>query len=378
VTSRVPTLSFDALDLTSPGAGPAFERYLALPQTDSTRRVALLAQQIVRREGAEGRSGFRQAVALQDYLRTFTYDENVALRHDIGSIEAFLTVVRRGYCEQFAASMAVLARTLGLPSRVAIGFAVGQPGNQPGEYQVTSKQAHAWVEIYFAGYGWTPFEPTPRVDSVIVPPYTTPSSSSRPPVAQATDQPSASPASTATSGVRDPERTRPTKPGQGGSAGRPLLVAGIVLAGLILVFLLALPAAPRIRRLIRMRSASGSGDRVTLAYVDFLDWCAAAGFGRRVGETPREHALRLAELSSDARDPAAGLAEAATAAAYAPPDGFRPTQASSLAHAVRGALVRSLSRRERLKVRIGWGWWRVDPHRGTSERNPVTIGGRRR
>ena len=67
---------------------------------------------------------------------------------------------RRGYCEQFAGTYAAFARVLGLPSRVAVGFT---PGEQRGDgrYYVQGKHAHSWPEIYFAGVGWVPFEPTP-------------------------------------------------------------------------------------------------------------------------------------------------------------------------------------------------------------------------
>src|SRR5690606_36499419 len=67
---------------------------------------------------------------------------------------------RRGDCEQFAASMALMARIIGIPSRVAMGYT---PGSEvrPGEWVVRSRDAHAWPELYFQGTGWVRFEPTP-------------------------------------------------------------------------------------------------------------------------------------------------------------------------------------------------------------------------
>jgi transglutaminase-like putative cysteine protease len=68
---------------------------------------------------------------------------------------------RRGYCEQFAGTYAAVARMLGLPSRVAVGFTPGEQRDD-GRYYVQGKYAHAWPEIYFDGVGWVPFEPTPE------------------------------------------------------------------------------------------------------------------------------------------------------------------------------------------------------------------------
>ncbi len=160
-----------------------------------------IAEQIVDRADARDASPFRQAVALQDHLRTFDYDEDVALAHNIDDIESFLVDIKRGYCEQFATAMAVMARTLGLPSRVAIGFAVGTTGARPDEYEVSSRHAHAWVEIWMSGFGWVTFEPTPRGDALLVPRYTTPAAASpnpeTSPTPSAAESPEASPTASA-------------------------------------------------------------------------------------------------------------------------------------------------------------------------------------
>src|SRR5207244_657814 len=92
----------------------------------------------------------------------FTYDASVDYRQDPNAILDFLTRTRTGMCEQFAGSMALLVRELGLPARVAVGY---RPGNvldprHPNTYTVTTEQYHAWVEVLFPGYGWIAFEPT--------------------------------------------------------------------------------------------------------------------------------------------------------------------------------------------------------------------------
>ena len=99
-------------------------------------------------------------VALQDWFRSeFTYSTDVPDGHGNSAIESFLED-RVGYCEQFAGTFAAMARSLGIPARVAVGFTQGQLQDD-GAYLVLGRNAHAWPEVWFDGYGWVPFEPTP-------------------------------------------------------------------------------------------------------------------------------------------------------------------------------------------------------------------------
>lgn len=126
--------------------------------------------------GKEDASPFEQAVAIQDYLRSsaFTYSEKTPVQDGYdGSgmqvIEAFLDK-RAGYCVHFASTMATMARTLNIPSRIVTGYS---PGNATGEsvsasngtelkeFTVNARNAHAWPELYISGAGWIAFEPTP-------------------------------------------------------------------------------------------------------------------------------------------------------------------------------------------------------------------------
>ena len=91
---------------------------------------------------------------------SFTYDLNVANGHSINTIEDFLSV-RRGYCEQFASTFAAMARSIGIPARVAVGFTWGEFDPVRGEYIVRGEHAHAWPELYFSGVGWIVLDPTP-------------------------------------------------------------------------------------------------------------------------------------------------------------------------------------------------------------------------
>src|SRR5439155_1388220 len=104
---------------------------------------------------------YAKALALQNYLRTrYAYSLDVPPGHDDNAMERFLFVSRRGYCEQFAGTYAAMARAVGLPSRVAVGFTPGVLARD-GKYHVSGRYAHAWPEVYVDGYGWVAFEPTP-------------------------------------------------------------------------------------------------------------------------------------------------------------------------------------------------------------------------
>jgi hypothetical protein len=147
------------------GVGPEY-----LDTTGVDPRVGEIAQQVV----AGATSNFDRVLALQDYFTgpdsAFTYSLQTAPGAGDDALVEFLTVGRVGYCEQFASAMAVMLRTVGVPARVAVGFTAGVDS---GEYRsVSTSDAHAWVEAWFPGVGWTAFDPTPLTDGrTIDPPY---------------------------------------------------------------------------------------------------------------------------------------------------------------------------------------------------------------
>ncbi len=119
---------------------------------------------LARRITAGAATDYQRALMLQNYFLNpdlFTYDLNVALSENVADVEDFLFVTRRGYCEQFAATFAAMARSLGIPTRVAVGFTWGDWDEARGVYVVRGRNAHAWPEVYFAGAGWVAFDPTP-------------------------------------------------------------------------------------------------------------------------------------------------------------------------------------------------------------------------
>jgi hypothetical protein len=131
--------------------------YLQLPRSLDPR-IPELARQITRSEN----NPYDRAVALEYYLRrNFAYTLNLTGRAGQDPLAHFLFESRAGHCEYFASAMAVMLRTLGIPSREVNGFLPGEFNDVGGDYIVRASDAHSWVEAYFPGSGWITFDPTP-------------------------------------------------------------------------------------------------------------------------------------------------------------------------------------------------------------------------
>ncbi|WP_435735661.1 DUF3488 and transglutaminase-like domain-containing protein [Cellulosimicrobium sp. PMB13] len=153
------------------GADPDDPNYLDVPATSHEQDVRDLAAEVVR--GAPTR--YDQALALQTYFRdvsTFTYSTQVPPGDSGDAVWDFLQQ-RTGYCVQFATAMTMMARTLGIPARLGVGFLPGQRTDDT-TFQVTGRDSHAWPELYFPGQGWVRFEPTPAQQTGPVPSWATP------------------------------------------------------------------------------------------------------------------------------------------------------------------------------------------------------------
>ena len=160
VISWVPRVDEAALRGADPQRIPPdlLAAYTQLPSS-LPQRVRDLAARITQGQS----TAYDQAVAVQDYLRkTYPYDLGVApAAAGADVVDDFLFETRAGFCSHFASAMAVLLRAQGVPARVAVGYLNGDYAYGRGMYRVSASAAHAWVEVYFAGYGWIEFEPTP-------------------------------------------------------------------------------------------------------------------------------------------------------------------------------------------------------------------------
>ncbi|MGO1049868.1 transglutaminase family protein [Crossiella sp. CA198] len=140
-------------------AGLIGERYF---EHNVDPQVESLARNITRNAGTD----YDKAVAIRHFLAQsggFKYQLRTAGTGQGDPLVDFLFNGKTGYCEQFASSMAAMLRSVGVPSRVAVGFTPGY--NNSGYYSITTNDAHAWVEVFFNGVGWIQFDPTPLPDS---------------------------------------------------------------------------------------------------------------------------------------------------------------------------------------------------------------------
>ena len=177
----------DATEAMLAGAGTAYPTDIVstyLGTSGVTDRTKELARSIV--DAAHATDPYHEAVALAAYLHNgprFRYATTAPLPTDPNRdlVDFFLFDPQGGvgYCEYYATAMAVMARSIGLPARVAVGYAPGEL-TKPGVYQVRERNAHAWAEVYFPGYGWQSFEATKSIPALtratgsgIVPPIVT-------------------------------------------------------------------------------------------------------------------------------------------------------------------------------------------------------------
>ena len=287
---------------------------------------------LARRLGREQPTAYDAVLAVQRHLRSeYTYSERPPSQEF--PLAAFLFEDRIGYCQQFSGAMALMLRMLGIPTRVAAGFTPGSYNRDTGEYRVRDLDAHSWVEVWFTGIGWVPFDPTPSV-------------------APAGSQSSADAASAVGGPTGGSEELDP--PGGGSSsalserAGDPGLPASqpdAAVEGWMAVVAIALGLAGvlaflRLRALVRRRRG-GSPEDAELAALRR----ALAGAGQPLPPrlTLRQLEARLARAGGE---PAARYARMLRERRYGPSGGRAPD--AQARRSLRRALVRGRGPRARL------------------------------
>jgi transglutaminase-like putative cysteine protease len=272
---------------------PDEDRFLALPDDLDTDILALASATT---RGLQ--TDFERAVALESFFLSegnFRYSTAVLPGHSADDLAEWLLDFdspnyRTGYCEQFATSMAVMARTLGIPSRVVMGFS---PGTllEDGRVVLRDRNAHAWVELWMPTQGWMRFDPTPRGDTLattaeipfdVVPYLEVPEP----------DRPALEPADPGPVIFRDDEfeiRNEPTELPTASDRSAPSLpgwVPGVVVAAGVLFGLV--PLVKAVRRRIRLRRLR-HGD-ITAAWTEIVDRLADLGEDLGPAVTPLEFA----------------------------------------------------------------------------------------
>lgn len=316
-------------------------------------------------------SDYEQAVKLQDWFARdggFRYDVDVVSGTGVQAISRFLKD-KEGFCVHFSFTMAAMARTLGIPARVAVGFMPGT-AQSDGSLSVGIRDAHAWPELYFEGAGWTRFEPTPSRGST--PEYTradTPSGAATGPAQpqqSASALPSAAPSASESCtpqmrrlGDCDPDAAVGDVSSDG-SGTNPLMVVLVTLAALLLLSLPLLPLLWRTRVRARRLGSDGArgpeetAARTLAAWQEINDTAWDYGVEPDESRTPRKTAariVRLGELPDEAAGAVHRVARAVEEVLYAPHS--RPaTGLADDAARIRAGFHATSDRRTRLRATL--------------------------
>ena len=352
LSAQQPEPSVEQLDAApdSPADADAMERYTQLPDLDPS--VTDLARELTDPDQAP----YERALAVQRYFTDDANDFIYSLSTTPGTtgddLADFLRL-KRGYCEQYAGAMAVLVRAAGVPARVVLGYTPGQE-QEDGTRLVTTDDAHAWVEAWFSGLGWIPFDPTPiaanrAVDLPWAPRTDATEDTTADPVTPQVEAPV--PAAPTAELDRDDEAVPSAAPLTGsGPDLRPWLTGGV--GALLLVGLAALPFL--VRR--RQRAARLADGRPNALWDELLATATDLRVDVPGTTTSRQLSRQLAERLSGA-EPAAvaavrSLALAQERAVYGPPgaDAARDPALTEALQTVRRAMLRSVSRSQRLQA----------------------------
>jgi transglutaminase-like putative cysteine protease len=152
----------------SPGRDGVMQSFFADAGSDTFLAANAELYELARRVTGEARTPYAAALVLEAWFRNpaaggFTYDQQPPPAPSVNypPLLDFVLTTRRGYCQHFAGAMTLMLRFLGIPARVAAGFTSGKYDEESRTWTVTDHNAHAWVEVFFPGHGWLPFDPTP-------------------------------------------------------------------------------------------------------------------------------------------------------------------------------------------------------------------------
>lgn len=333
------------------GADPDDPNYLDVPATDHEQDIRDLAAAVV--DGASTR--YDQALALQTYFRDasqFTYSTEIPPGESGDAVWDFLQD-RTGYCVQFATAMTMMARSLGIPARLGVGFLPGERVDDT-TYEVTGRDSHAWPELYFPGQGWVRFEPTPAQQTGPTPRWATPVSVTP---GGPTDPGNVPTPGATTAAPSAPVSEAPDAEGGTGTVdgtqadGAPWLV--VVGVALLVVALLGSAAWLFVRRRTHAEALHDAED----AWLELVERLAALDVRWPSSTTPRQvPAAVVAELhrqrgthalDEDVAEAVAALASALEVERYAPRprELVAPGRLQELVDAAVGGAERSLSDR---------------------------------
>ena len=355
VQGVVPDATFEDLKETPIGGVPTSSQYLHLP-----RELSPAVQQLARDWTRGEKTDIEKLAAIQGRLRGFDYSLDIDAPTSTDYLEEFLLETRVGYCQQFATAFAILARHLGYPTRVVVGFLPGETNPaEPDRYIVSGNDTHAWPEVLFKGYGWVRFEPTPRQESS-EPLYTLAEVASAPATISGAEAPTSEPGQRGRSAVQgNPDGSaRNNKPidRAGRGAREPGLAnrwqqnfakIALVLAILGLLFIAVVPLLKKLRTARRYARATDTRGRAAAAFAEFQQEGAELASPRKRAESAAAYARRMAAEAGLPRAAALRLAWIYEAAEFAP-DAVPPQQAEE---------AKRLARQLKARLWSQAGWW---------------------
>ena len=314
-----------------PDNDPTQLRYTAVPHgstaaNDAARAIASRVGQLT----SAAQTPYDQVLAIYDYFRDLRNGFSYSLQTQTGTsgvdIVDFLTT-KKGFCQQYSAAMAWLVRAAHIPARVAFGFTRGDSPDGS-VYALTNLNLHAWTEVYFAGFGWVAFDPTPS--SFITGAASLPWAPDPSPAPGPSHPASARPAPTVPAAAAPTATAGPAAPPGAASKPAGLFPAPLVLtlAGVagpaLLLLICAAPLLTRVRRRSRRRAAATAPgrDRVHAVWDELLDTMVDHRLPPDPAATPRTVALVLvgaAHLVGADADAARQLGQAEERARYARP-----------------------------------------------------------
>ncbi|MDQ3878474.1 MAG: DUF3488 and transglutaminase-like domain-containing protein, partial [Actinomycetota bacterium] len=358
VTSSVPTFDFHELQNAKIGT-------LSTAEFTNTPSLSPAVKDLLGNWTVNAETPFEKLSSIQNHLRTeFRYVLDPDLGSSTNALTDFLTKTRAGFCQQFAAAFAYLARALGYPARVDIGFLPGTE-TAPHTFSVKGTDAHAWPEVYFEKYGWVAFEPTPRAAAPPLP-YTT-EPGAQPPAAAGAGDPGARAgrgrggsagrlhckqqgdlgAASRLCGERRNERVNkhltplePSKPASVPAWKRAFARLVRLLALTCLIVLFAIPLLKQARRVHNLRRAHTARSAIAASFAEVEEAGADLYVARGRAEPATTYAERLSRDGHARRDEVMELADLYQQALFraVDPDIADVTRARSLARAITSSL----------------------------------------
>ena len=346
---------------------PTPDRDIVAEYTRLPRSLPQSVRDMAREVTAGADNNYRRAMALQEWFRTggnFSYSTQAPSDSGGDAVADFL-VDRRGFCIQFSSAMAVMARVLGIPARIGVGFLPGTPDAER-TYSVKLTDAHAWPELYFAGVGWVRFEPTPASRTGAPPQWAQPQSATAPQSSAGAPSASAAPTDTTESlsdAARRAQRAdaaeRQSATGTAGDStpSDPVLPVPWKPVGAVLVLLGAIavtPVSAVLGRRRRRRAARDVAARVEAGWSDLREGVRDLGVDLRSGVTPRQldaELVGVVGLTGPPREALSRITRTVEQSRYAPvlPD---PDRLDEDVRTVLEAIAASRTRGMRVRARV--------------------------